>query len=111
MNPKFEASGAATPWEPIPTEAGTSKFPIATDRGTKPYRLSKWRGEPGTYERPKGMPWSETYVVFKGRGRLRTESEDFELAPGVVVDIRKGVPYTMVIEEAIEKFAIVTLET
>lgn len=110
MTHKFEASPATVAWEPIPTDPGTSKCPVATDRGNQPFRLSKWRGEPGTYERPGGMPWSETYVVFQGRGQLRSADEVVDLAPGVVIDIRQGVPYTMVIHETIEKFAVITLK-
>jgi mannose-6-phosphate isomerase-like protein (cupin superfamily) len=56
------------------------------------------------------MRWSETFVVYKGRGRLRTQGEAVELAPGVVIDVRKGVPYVLEIFETLEKVAVVTLE-
>jgi uncharacterized cupin superfamily protein len=110
MRDKFEASGNAVIWEPIPQAAGTSRATVPTDRGREPYRVAKWKAEPGTYERPTGMSWSETFVVYKGRGRLRAQGETVELAPGVVIDVRKGVPYVLEIFETLEKVAIVTLE-
>jgi uncharacterized cupin superfamily protein len=110
MTHKFEASGNAVAWESIPQAPGTARATVPTDRGREPYRLAKWKAEPGTYERPEGMRWSETFVVYKGRGRLRTQGEAVELAPGVVIDVRKGVPYVLEIFETLEKVAVVTLE-
>jgi uncharacterized cupin superfamily protein len=111
MTHKFEASAASVPWEPIAQAPGTSRATVPTDRGREPYRLAKWKAEPGTYERPTGMTWSETFVVYKGRGRLRTQGETVDLSPGVVIDVRKGVPYVLEIFETLEKVAVVTLET
>ena len=110
MNHRFEASGTAVAWEPIPNAPATVRATVPTDRGREPYRLAKWKAEPGTYERPTGMTWSETFVVYKGRGRLRSEGETVELAPGVVIDVRKGVPYVLEIFETLEKVAVITLE-
>jgi uncharacterized cupin superfamily protein len=110
MTHKFEASGTAVPWDPIPQAPGTSRATVPTDRGRKPYRIAKWKAEPGTYPRPEGMSWSETFVVYAGRGRLRSANETVELVPGVVIDVRKGVPYVLEIEETLEKVAVVTLE-
>ncbi len=108
---KFQASGTTVPWEPIPQGPGTASATVPTDRGREPYRLAKWKAEPGTYARPNGMPWSETFVVYAGRGRLRSENETVDLVPGVVIDVRKGVPYVLEIEETLEKVAVVTLES
>ena len=110
MTHKFEASPATIDWEPIAERAGTERATVPTDRGREPYRLSKWKAEPGTYPRPTGMVWSETFIVYKGRGVLRAEGQTVELSPGVVIDVRKGVPYTLEITETLEKVAIVTLE-
>lgn len=113
MNPStkpFLVSGAAVDWNPIAAGPGTASAPVATDRGQKPYRLAKWKGAPGTYERPNGMPWSETFVVYAGRGLLRAGDERVDLAPGVVVELRKGEPYVLEITETLEKFAVVTTE-
>lgn len=110
MTHSFEASGSSIAWEPIAKEAGTARATVPTDRGREPFRLAKWKAEPGTYERPTGSPWSETFVVYKGRGRLRSEGETVELAPGVVIDVRKGVPYVLEIFETLEKVAVITLE-
>ena len=107
---KFEASGSSVAWEAIPPAPGTARSTVPTDRGREPYRLAKWKADPGTYERPEGSPWSETFVVYKGRGRLRAEGETVELAPGVVIDVRQGVPYVLEILETLEKVAVVTLE-
>lgn len=109
MTHRFEASGEAVAWDPIPNAPGTSRAGVPTDRGREPYRLAKWKAEPGTYERPTGMSWSETFVVYKGRGRLRTGHETVDLAPGVVIDVRKGEPYVLEIFETLEKVAVVTL--
>lgn len=110
MTAKFELSGAEVAWQPIPQGPGTASSPVPSARGQQPHRLAKWKGEPGTYERPKGMPWSETFVVYAGRGKLRAPGEEVDLVPGVVIELRKGEPYTLEITEALEKFAVVTLE-
>ena len=89
--------------------SATFSAPVETTRGASPYRLAKWKGEPGSYDRPAGMPWDETFVVYKGRGRLRFADVVVELEPGVVAELKKGVPYVFEIDEMLEKFAIVTL--
>ncbi|MGE4240553.1 cupin domain-containing protein [Ramlibacter sp.] len=111
MTSKFEMSGATVTWNPIPQgTAGTFSAPVPTERGKQPYRLAKWKGEPGKYDRPAGMPWSETFVVYKGRGRVRDGDEVVEFSPGVVIELRKGVPYVLEIDETLEKFAVITTE-
>jgi uncharacterized cupin superfamily protein len=110
MTHPFEVSAATVTWQPIAPTPGTASAPVPTDRGQQPYRLAKWKGEPGVYARDSGMPWSETFVVYAGRGRLRGGQETVELVPGVVVELRKGVPYVLEITETLEKFAVVTLE-
>ena len=109
MNHRFEASAGAIAWEPIAQAPGTSRATVPTERGREPYRLAKWKAEPGTYPRPGGMTWSETFVVYKGRGRLKSEKETVELSPGTVIDIVQGVPYTLEVFETLEKVAVVTL--
>ena len=110
MTHRFEASASTIAWEPITQAPGTSRATVPTDRGREPYRLAKWKAEPGSYPRPTGMPWSETYVVYKGRGRLTSERESVDLSPGTVIDIVQGVPYTLEIFETLEKVAVVTLD-
>jgi uncharacterized cupin superfamily protein len=110
MNHRFEASASAIAWEPITQAPGTSRATVPSERGREPYRLAKWKAEPGTYARPTGMTWSETFVVYKGRGRLKSDKETVELAPGTVIDIVQGVPYTLEVFETLEKVAVITLE-
>lgn len=110
MTHRFGISGTDPAWNPIPQSPGTASTPVPTDRGQQPYRLAKWKAEPGIYERPQGMGWNETFVVYAGRGRLRTPEETVELLPGVAVDLRKGAPYVLEIDEPLEKFAVITLE-
>lgn len=57
------------------------------------------------------MPWSETFVVYRGRGEVRFADRVIELHPGVVVELRQGEPYVLVIDEALEKFAVITTTT
>ncbi|TFY96971.1 hypothetical protein [Ramlibacter rhizophilus] len=109
MTHQFQASSQAVEWRPIPQGLGTASAPIPTERGQQAFRLAKWRAEPGTYARPEGMGWSETFVVYAGRGVLRAEGQTVALLPGVVIDVKKGVPYELEILEALEKFAVVTL--
>ncbi len=108
----YELSGTGVPWKPVPGSAPGTSFSHAlpSERGTLPYRMAKWKGEPGVYDRPTGMPWSEVFVVYTGRGRLRFGDSVVELRPGVVAELRKGVPYVFEIDEALEKFAVITLE-
>jgi uncharacterized cupin superfamily protein len=108
MTHKFEVSGIHVDWRPIPGSATTASSPVPTEHGQSPYRLAKWKGEPGVYERPNGMPWSETFVVYAGRGQLRSPGEVVQLVPGVVVALRKGEPYVLEIEATLEKFAVIT---
>jgi len=106
----YELSGPSAAWAPTAGGgSGTFSDTIQTDRGQAPYRLAKWRGEPGIYDRPGGMPWSEVFVVYTGKGRVRFNDETVELSPGVTVDLQKGVPYVFEIDEAIEKVAVITL--
>ncbi|MCC6608129.1 MAG: hypothetical protein IT515_00450 [Burkholderiales bacterium] len=109
MDHNFLLSGSAVDWRPIAQGPGTSSAPITAERGAQPYRLAKWRAEPGTYERPQGMPWSEVFVVYAGSGRLRYAEGVVDLVPGVVIDVRKGVPYVLEIDRALEKLGIITL--
>lgn len=107
---KFEASGTQVGFKPIAGSPGTASIPVPTDRGRLPYRLAKWKAEPGTYERRDGMSWSETFIVYAGRGWLRSANETVELKPGVAIDVKKGVPYVLEIHETLEKLAVVTLD-
>lgn len=95
-------------WNPIPHGDGTWSSPVACSRTDQPYRLAKWKAVPGVYERPSGMPWSETFAVYKGRGSVRFGNETIELKPGVVVNLAQGEPYVLTIDEALEKFAVIT---
>ncbi|RYY60876.1 MAG: hypothetical protein EOO24_59470 [Comamonadaceae bacterium] len=109
MTHKFEVSGLDAAWQPVPQgKAGSESAAVPTERGELPHRLAKWKGAPGLYERPNGMPWSETFVVYAGRGQLRCATEVVDLVPGVVVELRKGAPYVMDIHETLEKFAVIT---
>jgi uncharacterized cupin superfamily protein len=110
MNHRFEASASTIDWELIAQAPGTSRATVPTNRGREPYRLAKWKAEPGTYARPTGMTWSETFVVYKGRGRLKSEKETVELSPGTVIDLVQGMPYTLEIFETLEKMAVITLD-
>lgn len=103
--------GDDTVWQPVPGGAeGTWSSALATDRGNQPYRLAKWKGAPGVYERPTGMPWSETFVVYRGRGTVRFTHRSIDLCPGVVVNLNQREPYVLVIDETLEKFAVITTE-
>ena len=110
MTHRFALSGTDPAWTPIAQAPGTASTPVPTDRAQQPFRLAKWKAEPGIYDRPNGMNWSETFVVYSGRGRLRTTGETVELAPGVAIDLRKGAPYVLEIDTPLEKFAVITLE-
>jgi len=104
---------AATDWNPIPGAADpqqgrTSAHRFSGGREDRPYRLATWRGEPGVYRRDTGMPWSETFVVYKGRGRITAGSEVIELVAGAIVDLPVGKPYVMEIFDTIEKMAVIT---
>ena len=54
------------------------------------------------------MPWSETFVVYTGTGSIQFADETVELAPGTIVNLRKGVPYVMQIVTTLEKMAVIT---
>ena len=83
---------------------------LVTGNEQRPYRVATWRGEPGRYPRKTGMPWSETDVVYKGAGRITSESGTIELGPGTIVSLPVGKPYTMEIFDTLEKMAIITEE-
>lgn len=101
--------GDRTVWQPIPGGAGgTWSSAVPTDRGDQPYRLAKWRGAPGVYDRPAGMPWSETFVVYRGQGTVRFSHGSIDLYPGAVVTLNQGEPYVLTIGETLEKFAVIT---
>lgn len=112
MSTGFDLGGSAPNWKPTAAgSAGTYAQALATPRGETPYRLAKWKGEPGSYERPAGMPWSEVFVAYRGRGRIRFETgQTVQIVPGAVIDLPKGVPYVLDIEETLEKMAVITLE-
>lgn len=96
-------------WQPIPGGSkGTMSLAVATDRGHTPFRLAKWKGAQGVYERPTGMPWSETFVVYRGRGKVRFSHGTIDLHPGVVVNLNQGEPYVLTIDEPLEKFAVIS---
>ncbi len=104
----YDLSGSEGAWKQPPAGgAGTFAQPIPTERGEQPYRLAKWRGEPGTYDRQNGMPWDEIFVVYKGRGRVRMHGSVSEIGPGSVIELRKGVPYILEIDETLEKMAVI----
>ena len=95
-------------WQPTPDgNPGTFWKPVSLDTIQAPYRAALWRGVAGKYDRPRGMPWSEVFTVSAGKGRVRFESEVVEMAPGVTIELRKGVPYIFEIDEQLEKFAII----
>ncbi|MCC7060093.1 MAG: hypothetical protein IT508_07645 [Burkholderiaceae bacterium] len=101
--------GDGTAWQPVPGGArGTWSSTVPTDRADQPYRLAKWKGDPGIYDRPTGMPWSETFVVYRGRGTVRFSRGSIDLHPGVVVNLDRGEPYVLTIGETLEKFAVIT---
>lgn len=99
-----------TEWQPVPgSSEATWSSPVSTDRGNRAYRLAKWKGAPGVYERPAGMPWSETFVVYRGRGRINFADRSLDLYPGAVVNLNQGERYVLLIDETLEKFAVITL--
>lgn len=97
-------------WQPIsvvdePVRAFAHRLQNGRENG--PHRIALWRGLPGTYRRAAGMPWSETFVVYKGRGTITIGTETVDLAPGVVIDLAAGAPYVMTIEATLEKMAVI----
>jgi uncharacterized cupin superfamily protein len=104
----FDLSGSESAWKQTSVgSAGNFVQPIPTDRGKEPYRLVKWRGEPGSYERAAGMPWNEIFVVYKGVGRLRMGGQTVTLSAGSIIELRKGIPYVLEIDETLEKMSVV----
>jgi uncharacterized cupin superfamily protein len=99
-------------WTAIPAPAGqplrTFSCRIATGHEQEPHRVSTWRGLPGRYDRATGMPWSETFVVYRGSGSISFEGTTIELVPGVVVSLPQGAPYVMEITDTLEKMAVIT---
>jgi uncharacterized cupin superfamily protein len=102
-------------WAAIPAPAGqpvrTFSYRIATGHEQQPHRVATWRGLPGRYDRVTGMPWSETFVVYAGRGSISFEGKTIELVPGVVVQLPRGAPYVMEITATLEKMAVITEQT
>lgn len=104
----FDLTGSDEAWRNIVPGSSTSQAQsISTDRGTQPYRLAKWRGEPGVYDRPNGMPWSEIFVIYKGSGKITIDDKLVSLHPGSVIELVKGKAYVMEITETIEKMAVI----
>lgn len=99
-------------WNAIAAPAGqpvrTFSSRIASDYEQQPHRISTWRGLPGRYERPTGMPWTETFVVYTGSGSISFKGTTITLAPGVIVRLPKGAPYVMEITATMEKMAVIT---
>lgn len=106
---KFVLGNTNDTWIPIDQSPGTASVQLQAQRGSQPFRLTKWRGAPGIYERPYGSDRSETFVVYAGSGFLLTAEETVRLAPGVVIDVKKGVPYVLEIIERLEKFAVISI--
>jgi uncharacterized cupin superfamily protein len=102
----FDLSGSDQQWKTM--AAATFSQPVPTTRGATPHRIAKWKGEPGTYDRPNGMPWSEVFVVYSGSGRIRFADGEVVLCAGTVIDLQKGVPYVLEIEQTLEKFAVIS---
>ena len=98
-------------WTAIPAPAGqpvrSFSARIATGHEQQPHRIATWRGLPGRYERPSGMPWSETFVVYSGSGVIRFGGESITLKPGAVVILPRGVAYVMDITTTLEKMAVI----
>jgi uncharacterized cupin superfamily protein len=104
----FDLSGSESAWkQPAVGTAGNFAQPVPTDRGAQPYRLAKWKGQPGSYDRPSGMPWDEIFVVYKGLGRVTMNDKTVEISAGTIIELRKGVPYVLEIYETIEKMAVI----
>ncbi|TWT01175.1 cupin domain-containing protein [Reyranella sp. CPCC 100927] len=103
---------AAADWNAIPgigeQQPRAFAYRLKGDRGDRPHRIAAWRGEPGTYRRDGGMPWSETFVVYKGKGRITVGDDVIDLFPGAIVDLPVGKPYVMEIVETVEKMAVIT---
>jgi uncharacterized cupin superfamily protein len=104
----FDLSGSENAWkQPIVGSAGNFVQPVPTERGKEPYRLVKWKGEPGSYERPSGMPWNEIFVVYKGVGRIRMSEQTVNISAGSIIELRKGIPYVLEIDETLEKMSVI----
>jgi uncharacterized cupin superfamily protein len=99
-------------WAAIPAPAGqpvrSFSCRIATGHESEPHRVATWRGLPGRYERPTGMPWSETFVVYRGMGSITFGGRTIAMSPGVVVSLPRGAPYVMDITATLEKMAVIT---
>jgi uncharacterized cupin superfamily protein len=112
MREVADLSPSPDAWAAIPAPAGqpvrTFSCRIATGYEQQPHRVATWRGLPGHYERATGMPWSETFVVYRGSGSISFDGKTIELVPGVVVILPKGAPYVMEITETLEKMAVIT---
>jgi len=106
LSPPEDSWKAATAGGDAPGQVFSSR--VTTGREQQPHRIGAWRGMPGRYERPNGMPWSETFVVYKGTGTITFQDETFALAPGSIVNLRKGVPYVLEIASVLEKMAVIT---
>lgn len=103
---------AETDWKAIPGADGQPvrafSHRLVSGREERPHRVAVWRGEPGTYRRDNGMPWSEVFAVYKGTGSISFDSETIELRPGAIVDLPVGKPYVMEVVTTIEKIAVIT---
>lgn len=108
MTEKWNLTPSADAWKTAGQDARAFSSKVSSGREQQPYRLSTWRGAPGRYERPKGMPWSETFVVYTGEGSIQCSEGLIELKPGTIVNLRVGEPYVMEITKTLEKMAVVT---
>jgi mannose-6-phosphate isomerase-like protein (cupin superfamily) len=112
MSEIADLSPSPDQWGAIPAPAGqpvrSFSARIPTRHEQVPHRIATWRGLPGHYERPTGMPWSETFVVYSGSGVIQVDGRTITLAPGAIVTLPKGAPYVMEITTTLEKMAVIT---
>jgi len=107
MTQSWNLTPAEDSWKPAGQAANAFSSPVADGREHLPRRIATWRGLPGRYDRPQGMPWSETFVVYDGTGVLRHDDETIDLKPGTIVNLRQGQAYVMEIFTTLEKMAVI----
>ncbi len=108
MIEKWDLTPSEDSWKPAGTDPRASSTGFSSGREQQPYRMAMWRAVPGRYERPKGMPWSETFVVYTGTGSIECAEGRIDLKPGTIVNLRVGEPYVLTITQALEKMAVIT---
>jgi len=108
VSEKWNLTPSEDSWKPAGTDARAFSAGFSSGREQQPYRLARWRGLPGRYERPKGMPWSETFVVYAGAGSIQCSEGLIELKPGTIINLRVGEPYVLEITQTLEKMAVIT---